>query len=66
MIYAFRLAHKHNFQLVAVRVTIDVLGDLLVDSITLNWHVNSHFRLKVNDVVFESDILVLEIPDLLK
>ena len=58
-VYSFRakgvssiaLTHEHNLQLVSVWVVIDKLSHLVVDLITLNWHVDSYSSLEINDVV---------------
>lgn len=45
LINAFRLAHEHNLELLAVRVVIDVLGNTLIDLVVLNGDVDSDARL---------------------
>ena len=45
------LTHEHNLQLVSVWVVIDELSHLVVDLITLDWHIDSNSCLKIDNVV---------------
>jgi len=46
--------HKHNLQLLAVRVVVDVLSNLFVDLVIFDGDVNRDSRLQVDDVVAEN------------
>ena len=63
LVYALGLAHKHDLQLRAVGVVVDVLGQSVVDRVVLDGDVDRDARLQVNDVLLEDldfDLRVLE------
>jgi len=51
--------HEHDLQPVPVWVVVDVLSDLLVNLVILDWDVDSDARLQVDDVVAENLNLAL-------
>lgn len=54
LVDTLRLAHKHDLELLAVWVVVDVLSKLLVDRVVLDWNVDSNTRLQVNNVLTQS------------
>ena len=64
LVDALCLAHEHQLQLVAIWVVVDELCHLLVDLITLDWHVDGNSCFQVDDVVFESLSLNFKVADL--
>ena len=40
LIYTFRLSHEHDLELLLVRIVVDILGQLGVNDIGLNWDVD--------------------------
>ena len=61
LVDAFALTHKHDLELLAVRVVIDVLSDFFVDLVILNGDVDSDTRFKINDVVAKHFNFVLHL-----
>lgn len=53
LVDALRLAHEQNLKLLAVGVVIDVLGDLLVYLVVLDWDIDCDPRFQVNNVVLK-------------
>lgn len=51
LVDAFRLAHEHDLELLAVRVVVDVLGDAFVNQVVLYGDVDCYARFQVDDVV---------------
>ena len=54
LVDALCLTHEHQLKFVAIWVVVDKLCHLLVDLITLDWHIDGNSCLQVNDVVLES------------
>ena len=64
------LTHKHNLQLLALGVVVDVLSDLLVNLVVLDGDVDRDPRLEINDVVLQvlnlSQVVLAHVLTLLK
>jgi len=53
LIDALTFTHKHNLQLWALRVIVDVLSDLLINLVILDGDVDSDSRLQIDNVVLQ-------------
>jgi hypothetical protein len=69
LVNTFRLSHEHDLEFGSFWVVVDELGKLSVNSIILNWNVNSNSLFQVNDVLLKSfnfNLSVLELFQKLK
>ena len=53
LVNAFRLAHKHDLELLAVRVVVDVFGDAFINQVVLDRDVDCDAGFQVDNVVAE-------------
>ena len=51
LIRALSLTHKHDLELLPIGVVVDVLSELLVNSVVLHWNVDGDARLQIDDVL---------------
>ena len=51
LIDSLRFTHEHNFEFLAVWVVVDVLGQLFVNRVVLDWDVDCDAGFQVNDVL---------------
>lgn len=58
------LSHKHDLELLSLRVVVNKLSKALVDGVVLNWDVDSNTLLQLNDVVLKSLNLNLSVLQL--
>lgn len=64
LINTFGLAHEHDLKLLALRIVVNVLSNLLVNLVILHWDVHRYSRLQVNNVrlqIFNRHLLILEL-----
>lgn len=66
LVDAGAVAEEHDLQLVAVRVVVDELRHFHIDRVVAARHVDGHTSLELDDVVFQSVVLELELSDLLE
>ena len=59
LVHALRLAHEHDLQLLAVRVVVDILGQLVVDGGAFDGDVDGNACLQINDVLLQRLALIL-------
>ena len=53
LVNTFSLTHKHDLELLSVRVVVDILSKLPVDSVVLDRDVHGDTRLQIDDVLAE-------------
>jgi len=63
LVDSLRFSHKHNFEFLAIRVVINVLGELFVGWIVFHWNVDRDTRFQVDDVLMQHVDLVLPFLD---
>ena len=66
LVDTFGLTHEHDLELLTVGIIVNVLRQLRVDRVRLDWDVNSDSGLQVNDVSLKGGNLILEVLDLLE
>ena len=64
LIDSLGLTHKHYLELLTVRVIVDILGQLLVNWIVLDWNIYGNSRFQIDDVLLQSLDLGVTILDL--
>ena len=64
LVNTFGLTHKHDLELLSVRVVVDILSKLPVDSVVLDWDVHGDTRLQIDDVLAELFNLLVSLINL--
>ena len=53
LVNTFRLAHEHNFELVAIGIVVDVLGQSSISLVISHWDVNSDPALEIKRILLK-------------
>ena len=63
LVNSLRFTHEHDFEFLAIRVVIDILGELFVSWIVFDGNVDRNAGLQIDDVLVEHVNLVLVVLD---
>jgi len=66
VVNAFRLSHEHDFQLGSLRVVVNEFCQFLINTIVLDWNVDSNSLFEIYDVLLKSSDFNFSILELLK
>ena len=59
LVHSLRLTHEHDLELLSVGVVVDVLSQLLVKCIVLDWDIHGDASLQIDDVLAQLFDLVV-------